>query len=243
MAKILVTANQKGGVGKTTLAVHAAWLAAEAGKRVLVVDLDTQANASQTLSGDANIRTAGAGSECFFSDNSLANLMKLNSGIDLLPGTSSLDELDSALTLDSVLAIRDKIRSLDYDLIVIDTPPAVSMRQLAPLLIAHQVVIPMQVDEYSVSGLTAILDTLNDVQNLNPGLEFKVVPNCYQGHSSSQAAIMAGLQDALPPEWLLPALPLRQAVKNGIKCSRPIWKMPVKPAIKQLWKTVLEGVI
>jgi chromosome partitioning protein len=124
--KTLVVNNQKGGVGKTMLAVHAAWFLAEAGARVLVVDLDPQANASSTLSA----ARVGDSSQLFLGP---APAIEGRTGVSLLAGDRGLDIVESQLT-QAIIAFRDTLARLGgtFDYAVIDTPPTWSGRSRWP---------------------------------------------------------------------------------------------------------------
>jgi chromosome partitioning protein len=176
VARIFCIANQKGGVGKTTTSVNlAAGLAAQ-GQRVLLVDLDPQGNATMgsgidkralrlsvyhVLIGQAGVAQARARSE--------------SGGFDMLPSNRELagaevelvDLDDRETRLKSALAAV----AADYDFVLVDCPPSLSMLTLNGLCAAHGVVIPMQCEYFALEGLADLVNTIKRVAaNLNPDL-------------------------------------------------------------------------
>jgi chromosome partitioning protein len=225
--RVLALISQKGGVGKTTLALHLAFRAAESGS-VLVIDMDTQGNATSTLLGDAAmgyLHTRGGASDLF--EKPLTEIVPLptrNSRISLLWGHQHLDDVKPALS--DVVRLRPGLASLPYNVVIFDTPPALGIRQIAPLLLAQKVVIPFEPNPYAVQGLALTLPTIEQVRPSNPGLDFQLVINKYQRTSKSQAAHIRSLAEAAGPSGprlLEPHLTLRVAVQDALAAGGPVW--------------------
>ncbi|MEG0820469.1 MAG: ParA family protein [Burkholderiaceae bacterium] len=176
MARIFCIANQKGGVGKTTTAVNlAAGLAANQ-QRVLLVDLDPQGNATmgsgvdkrtlkssvyQVLIGELEVTAARTPAGAGGFDVLPANRELAGAELDLV----DLDQREHRLK--TALATVDQ----DYDFILIDCPPSLSMLTLNGLCAAHGVVIPMQCEYFALEGLSDLVNTIKRVHaNLNPQL-------------------------------------------------------------------------
>ncbi len=177
MAKIFCVANQKGGVGKTTTAVNLAAGLAKIEQRVLLVDLDPQGNATmgaginkselpvsvyQVLLGMADVRNACQRSE--------------TGGFDVLPANRELAgaEVEMVELDNREKRLKDALAEVDedYDFILIDCPPALSMLTLNGLCSAHGVIIPMQCEYYALEGLSDLVNTIKKVHaNLNPELK------------------------------------------------------------------------
>lgn len=176
-AKILAVVNQKGGVGKTTTAVNLCACLAENGKRVLLVDIDPQGNATSGLGIDR-----GDLSLCVYKviiDEIPAEdaIIKINdSGFDLLPATIDLAgaeiELVPAFSRETrlrkaLIPLKDK-----YDYIYIDCPPSLGLLTVNAMAAADEVIVPVQCEYYALEGLSKLMDSLQLVKNsLNPGLE------------------------------------------------------------------------
>jgi chromosome partitioning protein len=176
-ARILVVANQKGGVAKTTTAVNlAAALGTQLGKRVLLIDLDPQAGCALCIGMDtANLRKS-IHNVLTESDTDFASVIsKTNFGFHLAP--SNIDLAVAELQLKEMLA-REFIlqRKLEptlsrYDFIIIDTPPTLGMLTINALSAAHYVLIPMACQYMALRGLDTLLSTIDQIKNnLNPRL-------------------------------------------------------------------------
>lgn len=177
MAKIFCVANQKGGVGKTTTTVNLAAGLARIGQRVLMVDLDPQGNATMgsgvdkrtmplsvydVLLESASVKEAG-----LFSDK--CGYTVLGANRDLAGAEVELVELERReKRLKQALAEVDA----DYDFVLIDCPPSLSMLTLNGLCSAHGVIVPMQCEYFALEGLTDLVNTIKQVHaNLNKDLQ------------------------------------------------------------------------
>jgi chromosome partitioning protein len=139
MAKIFCVANQKGGVGKTTTAVNLAAGLAKIGQRVLMIDLDPQGNAS--------VKEAAVRSEAVGYDVLGANRELSGAEIELVTLERRNERLKGAL----------KAADADYDFVLVDCPPSLSMLTLNGLCAAHGVVVPMQCEYFALEGLTDLV--------------------------------------------------------------------------------------
>lgn len=177
MSHIFAIANQKGGVGKTTTTVNLAASLARMNKKVLLVDLDPQGNA-----------TMGSGIEKSELESSVYDLLVQQSplqtivvktpdaGFDLLPSNSDLTaaEVELLNVEGRDHRLRDSLgrEDTDYDFILIDCPPSLNMLTVNALVAATGVLIPMQCEYYALEGLSALSRTVEAVSaTLNPGLE------------------------------------------------------------------------
>ena len=177
MARIFCIANQKGGVGKTTTTVNLAAGLAKVGQRVLMVDLDPQGNAtmgsgvdkrSMELSVyDVLLESASVAEAAIRSDK--CGFTVLGANRELAGAEVELVELERRdKRLKAALAAVDA----DYDFILIDCPPSLSMLTLNGLCAAHGVIVPMQCEYFALEGLTDLVNTIKQVHaNLNPDLQ------------------------------------------------------------------------
>jgi chromosome partitioning protein len=179
MTRILAVANQKGGVGKTTTTVNVAAGLAQAGRRVLLVDLDPQGNA--TMGSGVDKRALEHTVYHVLLGLSTVEVVRRRSesgGYDVLPANRDLAgaevemvELEHRETrLKSALA---RVAS-EYDFVMIDCPPALNLLTVNGLVAADAVLIPMQCEYYALEGLTDLINTIKKVrQHLNPLLEIE----------------------------------------------------------------------
>jgi chromosome partitioning protein len=177
MTRIFCIANQKGGVGKTTTTVNLAAGLAQVGQRVLVIDLDPQGNATMG-SGIDKRRLELSIYDVLLESASLAEARQRSEkgGYDVLGANRELSGAEIELVplerrnqrLHDALASTDA----DYDFILIDCPPSLSLLTLNGLCSAHGVIVPMQCEYFALEGLSDLVNTIKQVHaNLNPDLQ------------------------------------------------------------------------
>ncbi|OIQ65827.1 sporulation initiation inhibitor protein Soj [mine drainage metagenome] len=182
MAKIFCIANQKGGVGKTTTTVNLAAGLAKVGQRVLMVDLDPQGNATMG-SGIDKRKLELSVYDVLLESSSVkevrlqsAKLVEAGCSYDILAANRELSGAEVEMV--SLERREKRLKSAlaqvadDYDFILIDCPPSLSMLTLNGLCCAHGVIVPMQCEYFALEGLTDLVNTVKQVHaNLNPDLE------------------------------------------------------------------------
>ncbi|MDP2944004.1 MAG: AAA family ATPase [bacterium] len=176
MGKIIAIVNQKGGVGKTTTSVNLSAYLAHLGKRVLLVDIDPQANATSGLGIDHRTLEAGI-YEALVGNKPLFEVIKrtVQKGLHIAPATISLAgasvEMVGLENREFLLSnILEEVKK-DFDYIIIDGPPSLGLLTVNSLVAADEVLIPIQSEYYALEGLSQLLETIGLVQNnLKPGL-------------------------------------------------------------------------
>jgi chromosome partitioning protein len=176
-ARVLAVVNQKGGVGKTTTSVNLAAALAQAGSRVLLVDLDPQGNA--TMGSGVDKRTLGRTVYHVLvglAELPAARVRAERGGYDLLPSNRELAgaEIELVELPEREARLKNALSGVlpDYDFVLIDCPPSLSLLTVNALAAAQRVLIPMQCEYYALEGLSDLVGTIKRVRaNLNPRLE------------------------------------------------------------------------
>jgi chromosome partitioning protein len=177
VARILAIANQKGGVGKTTTSVNLAAGLAKLGQRVLLVDLDPQGNATMGSGIDKRtLKTTVYQVLIGMSDAEETTVWAEAAGYHLLPANRELAgaEIDLIDFEQRETRLKDALAAVDdqYDFVLVDAPPALSLLTLNALCAAHGVVIPMQCEYFALEGLSDLVATIKKVHaNLNSNLK------------------------------------------------------------------------
>jgi chromosome partitioning protein len=181
--KTIAIFNHKGGVGKTTTAVNlAACLAANHGKRVLVVDMDPQANATRALLGQDVHEGANTIQAVLLGDGAgpreLSHVLVKTrvSGLSMAPADLSLSEVEFKLVshMSRELVLRERLQTVvrSFDYIIIDCPPSLGLLALNSLAAADRVIVPCETQFLSLRGLGYVIDLVNLVHNrLNPNIK------------------------------------------------------------------------
>lgn len=176
MTTVLAVTNQKGGVGKTTTAVNVAYFLAKAGKTTLLVDLDPQGNATSGLGVDKQSLKSTM-TDVMLRRATLADVVQPtgHKQLSLAPCTPQLAnaEVELANADRKFVVLRDNIQALngDYDVVIIDCPPSLSLLTVNALIASHSIVLPVQAEFYALEGLGQLLETMKLVsKNMNPDL-------------------------------------------------------------------------
>ncbi|MBW7861294.1 MAG: ParA family protein [Rhodocyclaceae bacterium] len=168
MAKIFCVANQKGGVGKTTTCVNLAAALQESGQRTLLIDLDPQGNA--TMGSGVDKRTLKGGIYPLLVGLAQLDAVRMRSpsgGYDILPANRELAgaEVELVGLERRERRLRDALQAFDaeYDFVLVDCPPSLSLLTLNGLCAAHGVIIPMQCEYFALEGLSDLVNTIKKV--------------------------------------------------------------------------------
>lgn len=228
-ARIMAVVNHKGGVGKTTTAVNlGAWLALS-GWRVLVIDLDPQANASTGLGVDSRrvsgntyrILVDALPVEDAIEATSVRNLFCVPSTIDL---AGAEIELVSAFSRE--LRLRKGLEAVagDFDYILIDCPPSLGLLTVNALAAASEVVVPIQCEYYALEGLGQLLKNLNLVQtNLNPGLSLTgIVLTMYDSRTRLSEQVAAEVRGHFPDKVFNSVIPRSVRLSEAPSYGQPV---------------------
>ncbi|MFC4257698.1 ParA family protein [Marinobacter lacisalsi] len=240
MARVIAVTNQKGGVGKTTTCVNLAASLSATKRRVLLVDMDPQGNATMGSGVDKNgvelsgydVLTKRAGA-----DEVIVSVE--NSGFDLLPANGDLTaaevELMNEIGREHRLRLCLNAIRENYDYILIDCPPSLNLLTVNALSAADSVLIPMQCEYYALEGLAALMNTIEQIQEtVNPDLQVEGILRTmydprnsltldvsgqlseYFGDKVYKAVIPRNVRLAEAPSYGLPALKYDRASKGAV---------------------------
>lgn len=225
--KILAIANQKGGVGKSTLTVHLAYAAMEAGKRVLLVDMDKQGSTSLTFPANDGAAPGLAASQLYDEVLNGASPEVLTDRLSIIRADNALLAIDKAEN-QVIRRPGQALRRLaeGYDLCLIDTPPLLGVRLMASLTACDFVVTPVSVGLYELAGVADLIHSIHVVrtQGFNPRLRHVgILPMKTNNRSTEEREALAALRERYGAAILPEVLPERAPVRKAIAKRRPVW--------------------
>ena len=229
MGRIIAIANQKGGVGKTTTAINLSACLAEAGQKVLAVDFDPQGNA-----------TSGLGFEKGYMDKTVYELLMdecqleecivkdVQDNLDVLPSDVNLAgaEIELLDVANKESLLREELEKVkdNYDFIIIDCPPALSMLTINAMTTSDSVLVPIQCEYYALEGLSQLIHTIELVQErLNPELEIEgVVFTMYDARTNLSLQVVENVKENLQQNIYKTIIP-----RNIRLAEAPSYGMPI----------------
>ena len=250
MSRIIAIANQKGGVGKTTTEINLASCLAEAGKKVLTIDLDPQGNMTSGLGVNKN-ELENTVYELMLDECSIKESMvdTVVDGMKIIPSNVNLAGAEIEL-----LGIEDKEYILknavdyvrdDYDFIIIDCPPSLNMLTINAMTTADSVLVPIQCEYYALEGLSQLIHTIELVQDrLNPDLNIEgVVFTMYDARTNLSLQVVENVKGYLHQNIYKTIIPrnvrLAEAPSHGLPINLYDSKSAGAEAYRELAQEVL----
>ncbi|MBS0571863.1 MAG: ParA family protein [Proteobacteria bacterium] len=249
--KTLAIANQKGGVGKSTLTAHLGYAAVEAGLRVLLVDMDKQGSLSLTFPAAAGAAAGLVASKLYDAQPMPgAAPERVSEQVSIIRADNALLSIDKAEN-EVIRRPAQALRAFaaDFDLCLIDTPPLLGVRLMASLAAADYVVTPVSIGLYELAGVADLLQTIHVVrtQGFNPRLRHVgILPMKTNSRSGDENRALADLRQRYGNAILPDVLPERAPVRKAVAKRRPVWistKGEGHMKAAQEWRAACESIL
>ena len=250
MGRIIAIANQKGGVGKTTTAINLSACLADKGKKVLAVDMDPQGNMTSGLGLDKeflektvyDMIIGESDIEEVLQKETMENLDVLPTNIDL--SAAEIEPIDvenkEFIVRNSIQQIRD-----NYDFVIIDCPPSLSMLTINAMTTADSVLVPIQCEYYALEGLSQLIHTVELVKDrLNPDLEIEgVVFTMYDARTNLSLQVVENVKDNLQQNIYKTIIPRNIRLAEAPSYGMPINQYDPKSAGSESYMRLADEVI
>lgn len=250
MGRVIAIANQKGGVGKSTTTINLGSCLAEMGKRVLAIDIDPQGNTTSGLGVDKNgtentlyelLLGEAEIQKCIINDVQ-GSLSLISSNMDLAGAEIELIGIDNKEYI-----LRDAIKTIldDFDFIIMDCPPSLSMLTINAMTAADSIIVPIQCEYYALEGLSQLVHTIHLVQDrLNPNLEIEgVVFTMYDARTNLSLEVVENVKENLKQNIYKTIIPRNVRLAEAPSHGMPINIYDARSAGAESYRLLAKEVI
>lgn len=250
MGRTIVIANQKGGVGKTTTAINLSASLAELGQKVMIIDMDPQGNTTSGL-GVEKEELESTVYELLLGEISIENCMIRDTfeNLTIVPSNINLAaaEIELIGVEEKEYILKKEVEKVkkDYDFVLIDCPPSLSMLTINSMCAADTVLVPIQCEYYALEGLTQLMHTINLVQErLNPDLEIEgVVFTMYDARTNLSLQVVENVKSNLKQNIYKTIIPRNIRLAEAPSYGKPITEYDPKSTGAESYRLLAEEVI
>lgn len=250
MGRIIAIANQKGGVGKTTTAINLSACLAEKGKKVLSIDIDPQGNMTSGL-GVSKDEVEKTVYDLIIGEAEIEDIIcrEVSENLDILPTNIDLSaaEIELIGIDDKEYIIKKEVEKIrdNYDFIIIDCPPSLSMLTINAMTTADSVLVPIQCEYYALEGLSQLIHTIELVkERLNPVLSIEgVVFTMYDARTNLSLQVVENVKDNLNQNIYKTIIPRNIRLAEAPSYGMPINQYDSKSAGAESYRLLADEVI
>jgi len=242
--KVLAVTNQKGGVGKTTLAFHLAIALSESGYKVLAIDMDPQGNLTYTFQNEVpeNAHTF----QLFEGKNIEPHTVTVNdtAQLDLLGSDIRLSRFETDTRFENFFRLKKYLHGKDYDYVIVDTPPSLGLFTANSLVAASHVVVPMDLSVYASLGLQDLLETIEKIgeyANTKPEIVGIVIMG-QLGRTTMGQTVATSLKEQYG-DLIIGEVPHSIKVREAVALGKPIWTHVPGHKVAKQFRSIVEEII
>lgn len=251
MGKIIAITNQKGGVGKTTTSINLSAALAEAGQKVLVIDIDPQGNATSGFGIEDKNEIENTINELFMGECTIQDCIieDVYPNLSVIPSNISLSEVEIKLIgiekKEFILKREMEWVKKNYDYVIFDCPPSLNTLTVNAMTASDSVLVPIQCEYYALEGLSQLIYTVNLVkQRLNPSLSMEgVVFTMYDSRTNLSAQVVENVKENLNQHIFQTIIPRNIRLAEAPSYGEPITEYDPKSTGAESYRSLAKEII